>query len=117
MKNLKILHPLFRKQPITATVPSIRCLANILPQVIPENCVDKLTDEWKIYSADDTICEEWGFKETWKPIDYYWRNVLAMVNEDQFPKYKYLGILVKAVLTFSHGQASMKKNFQLTRVC
>ena len=73
---MKILHPPVRKEPSKAILPSVRCHANILPQVITENSVDKLTDEW-------------GFDGTSKPIYSYWENVLEMTNSYQLPKYKY----------------------------
>ena len=94
LKDLVCLHPLLQKA--TQGVKAIKRIAEKLPQVICEEDLCLLTDEWKLYQAQD-IPEEWyiipGTKDespTYVHVDHYWRRVFDQKNAMGIPHYTVL---------------------------
>ena len=113
LQCLQVLHPLTRKEPVKCTLHFVRRLGNLLPEIIPEESVDKLTDEWHRYVTDLDILEEWMLAD--KPVDDYWNHVFNLTNNSGCQRYPFLTMLVKASLTFSHGQASVERGFSVNK--
>lgn len=48
-------------------------------------------------------------------IDYFWRDVGAILDEDGRPKYPQLFALAKCVMTVSHGNSIPERGFSINR--
>lgn len=77
---------------------------------------EELTDEWKVYQAQD-ITENWyilGQKDDgsteYSRIDHYWKKVLDQKSVTREPRYKVLAKLVKACLCLAHGNAEVERS-------
>jgi hypothetical protein len=119
----------------------IRRLARKLPQVISDEEISAITDEWKLYSVDD-IPTKW-FSATANSVDscevivetatanditsdkncaaavcriyQYWSKVLDMTNALRHLKYAYLGKAVIPCLALSHGNSDVERSFSANK--
>ena len=111
LKDLAVLHPLLQKA--ERGVPAMERTARKLLQVIREEEISLLTDEWKIYQAQE-IPESWykaPDSEKYVQIDLYWKKVLEMQNTIMgSPRFTVLPKLVKAVLCLAHGNAEVERS-------
>jgi hypothetical protein len=105
-----------------------RRLAKKLPQIINDDEITSVLDEWKLYSIDD-IPFEWQvtadtaidkkqqITHSDKPaaIDEYWAQVTSIKNAVGLSKYSCLGKLVRACLSLSHGNADLERSFSVNK--
>ena len=126
LRNLQCLQPTARSKPESETF--IRRLATKLRQVISQEEVSVVTDEWKLYSVDD-IPRSWYCVEdsaedvscgacNERPdmsVDQYWAKVLAMRTAAGDLKYKTLSKVVMASLALSHGNADAERGFSTNK--
>ena len=74
LKDLSAVHPLQRKEGQTAL--QIRRIAKMLPQIIKEEEIGQLSDEWKVYQSQE-IPKQWYLEgDTFSRIDEYWQKVM-----------------------------------------
>jgi hypothetical protein len=118
LQDLHCLTPQARSQPESENC--IRRLAQKLPQVVDDNEVTTVLDEWKLYSVDD-IPVEWQISQesnTDGPatsIDDYWSRVISIKNASGLRKYSCLGKVVRACLSLSHGNADVERSFSVNK--
>jgi len=107
LKDLSCLQPSARSE--AESEGAIRRLARKLPQVILDDEVSIVSDEWKLYALDDLVLVE----DDLKPyvVDSYWAKVLQRRNSLGQPKYSILGKVVKACLSLSHGNSDAERSF------
>jgi len=127
LRDLQCLQPTARSKPESEVF--IRRLARKLPQVISQEEVSAVTDEWKVYSVDDiprswycveesaedAICDAANDRPSVYPVDQYWAKVLAMRTAAGDLKYKTLGKAVMASLALSHGNADAERGFSTNK--
>ena len=94
----------------------IRRIAQKLPQVTKDDQIPSVVDEWKLYQHQE-IPEDWyKTDETGRTCtDHYWARVFqkeALSGTEMFP---YLKKLIKAVLTLSHGNASVERSLSVNK--
>lgn len=96
-KDLQCLHPLEQKS--ERRTSKMSRIAESVSQVVDKNQISHVTDEWKMYQLGN-IPESSKFDDTGKDVrvDDYWNKVLQTKNSDSAPRYKVLGLLIKAVL-------------------
>jgi hypothetical protein len=82
-------------------------VAKVMPWKIP---TDRLTDEWKLLQLEDV--EEGS---TTSRIDLYWNQFFSKRTVTGELKYLVLFKLVKGVLSLSHGQADVERDFSVSR--
>ncbi len=99
VKDLACLNPQLQK--VNEGMQAVQQIARKLPQIITEEEIPILTDEWKVYQAQD-IPNDWyvlGQKEDgtteYRRIDHFWRKVLDQKSFTGEPCYKVLAKLVK----------------------
>ena len=82
--------------------------------------INSLSDEWKLYQLDDISLEFFktkGFNENGQEIllkervDHYWRKIELMKNAVGDLKYPLIIKVVKAALSFAHGNAEVETGF------
>jgi hypothetical protein len=88
-------------------------LARKLPQVILDDEVSIVSDEWKLYALDDLVLVEADLKPY--VVDSYWAKVLQRRNALGQPKYSILGKVVKACLSLSHGNSDAERSFSTNK--
>ncbi|KAL3195697.1 hypothetical protein MRX96_001819 [Rhipicephalus microplus] len=100
--HLRFLNPAIEG---SSTTPSLRYVANSLPQVIPPCDVSSLTDEW-----NSLICEtsDW---ESSSNVVTHWVSVFSLQTPAGQAKYPKVTKLVKAVLSLPHGNADCERGF------
>ena len=114
VRDLTILHPDMRE--IDAGDRCIRRIAQSLPQVVKDNHVPLVVDEWKLYRRQE-IPEDW-FKtdEAGRTrIDHYWARVIEIKTLSGTEMFPYLKKLIKAVLTLSHGNADVERSLSVNK--
>lgn len=100
LKDLMVLHSLLQKS--VCGVDAVARIARKL-QVIKEEEMNILLNEWKMYQADE-ISVSWFKKsgtEEYKRIDDYWKKVMDQKNALVSEIFKVLPKYVKAVLCFA----------------
>ena len=114
LKDLAVLHPLMHKE--DHAVHAIRRTAKKLPQIINEDDLGRLTNEWKIYQGQN-IPEEWFISGHHKNgsiiftrVDKYWQKLFETTNTDGSARYCILPKLVKALLCIAHGNAEVERS-------
>ena len=86
-----------------------------LPQIIKQDDVGRLTDEWKIYQGQDIPedCYITGHQgdvsNIYRRVYHYWRRVFETQNSTGSPRYYVLPKFVKAVLCLTHGNADVER--------
>ena len=114
VRDLTILHPDMRE--IDAGDRCIRRIAQSLPQVVKDNHVPLVVDEWKLYRRQE-IPEDW-FKTDEAGstrIDHYWARVIEIKTLSGTEMFPYLKKLIKAVLTLSHGNADVERSLSVNK--
>lgn len=127
LEDLKCLSPEGRSQP--ESEQSIRRIARKLRQIVNDDEITSVVDEWKMYAIDD-IPLAWRVKkidstddedpsaepiEKPAPIDDYWAKVLHLTNASGQKKYCTLGKVVRASLSLSHGNADVERSFSINK--
>lgn len=117
LRDLSTLHPLLQKS--DRGVRAIERTARKIPQIVPKEEINILTDEWKMYQAQE-IPEGWykesvvdgksGETEKYVRIDHYWKKVLEQKNSMGTARFKVLPKLIKAVLCLAHGNAEVERS-------
>ena len=101
----------------------IRDLCQHHPQVVSSDEISSVTDEWKLYSLDDTISpgtagttdDAVATEVKLQRVDEYWASVLTRCNITGGLKYAMLGKAVKAALALSHGNADSERGFSVNK--
>jgi len=96
-------------------------LVPLMPQVsgFDTSFSDKVCTEWFLYQHDTDIMEAW-WKDTdgvLLSVDKYWDKVFQLKDAVGQPKYLHLSLIVKAVLSVSHGQADVERGSLSTSRC
>ena len=114
VKDISCLNPQLRKA--DQGMQEVQRAARRLPQIVTEEELPMLNDEWKVYQVQD-IPEDWyilGCKDDgtieYRRVDHYWQKVLDQKNFTGAPRYKVLAKLVKAVLCLAHGNAEVERS-------
>ena len=114
VKDISCLNPQLRKA--DQGMQAVQRAARRLPQIVTEEELPLLNDEWKVYQVQD-IPEDWyilGCKDDgtieYRRVDHYWQKVLDQKNFTGAPRYKVLAKLVKAVLCLAHGNAEVERS-------
>lgn len=96
--DLTVVHP--KMQEVECGERCIRRIAQKLPQVIKDDQIPSVVDEWKLYQHQE-IPEEWyKTDETASTrIDHYWAKVFQKKTLSGTEMFPYLKKLIKAVLT------------------
>lgn len=131
LEDVQCLDAIARTKPESEAM--IRRLARKLPQVVCDDDVSAITDEWKLYAVDDipgewysatvnatAVSSEWEYSETMSVppvcrIDQYWSKVLDMTNAVGQLKYANLGKVVRACLALSHGNSDVERSFSVNK--
>ncbi|KAH7954815.1 hypothetical protein HPB49_021938 [Dermacentor silvarum] len=88
-------------------VKSLRYLAGQLLQVLGDNQVSSLVDEWLMLKCDDIGAAP----SLEKRIDDYWAKIFCLKSSMGEPKYPLPAMLFKALLSLLHGNADCEKGF------
>ncbi|KAL3186352.1 hypothetical protein MRX96_028070 [Rhipicephalus microplus] len=100
--HLRFLNPAIER---SSTTPSLRYVANSLPQVIPPCDVSSLTDEW-----NSLICETSDWESSPNVVTHS-ASVFSLQTPAGQAKYPKVTKLVKAVLSLPHGNADCERGF------
>jgi len=90
---------------------AIRHLASAVPQIITDNELLAVTDEWKMDALDDIPDEDVQANM----VDHYWAKILDRKNALGQTKYSTLGKVVRACLSLSHGNSDAKRSFSANK--
>ena len=114
VRDLTVLHPNMQK--VETGDCCIRRIAQKLAQVIKEDQIPLVVDEWKLYQQQE-IPEDWyktdGTGNT--RIDHYWAKVFQMKTLSENEMFPHLKKLIKAVLTLSHGNADVERSLSVNK--
>lgn len=108
LERMKCLHPAFRYE--QSSVTCIKSLAVAVPSVIAQSNVSDVIDEWIIYQSDTV-----SHSSITERIDKYWTRVFDDKDLSGKLKYKYLPILIKALLVLAHGNADCERGFSTNK--
>ena len=94
----------------------IRRIAQKLRQVIKDDQIPSVVDEWKLYQYQE-IPEEWyKTDETGSTcIDHYWAKVFQKKTLSGTEMFPYLKKLIRAVLVLSHGNADVERSLSVNK--
>lgn len=131
LQHLKILQPSNRQS--DGAVNSVRALASMIPSVISPQNVSALTDEWIMLQAetlqpvslplspkhddeldesdDPELQQDQPNPSSHVRIDHYWAIIFALKDPSGNLKYKWLPVVVKALLCLAHGNAECERGF------
>lgn len=114
VRDLTVLHP--KMQEVECGERCIRRIAQKLPQVIKDDQIPSVVDEWKLYQHQE-IPEDWyKTDETGSTrIDHYWAKVFQKKTLSGTEMFPYLKKLIKAVLTLSHGNADVERSLSVNK--
>ena len=114
VRDLTVLHP--KMQEVECGERCIRRIAQKLPQVIKDDEIPSVVDEWKLYQHQE-IPEDWyKTDETGSTrIDHYWAKVFQKKTLSGTEMFPYLKKLIKAVLTLSHGNADVERSLSVNK--
>ena len=99
------LHPDNRKKEFT--IRQIEYLAKVFPQVIDEEKVSQVKDEWRLYQAED---DHKVLKKPNQRVDHYWREVFKIKTTSGETKYNQLQKVVKSVLSLQNANAAVERS-------
>ncbi|CAI6374105.1 unnamed protein product [Macrosiphum euphorbiae] len=105
-KHFKCLKPEERKE--EKSIRSIIKVARLLPLKISETA---LSDEWLLLQLDSNLITT---SNNSSRIDCYWNNIFNIKNAINECKYPLITKVVKAVLSLSHGSASVERGFSIS---
>lgn len=94
---------------VEAEVRSLKYLASQLPQVIKNEEVASLTDEWHMLKCDSSNSLQ--PEESGERIDSRWARIMQLKSGAGLQKYALLSKLVKALLCLPHGNADCERGF------
>ena len=102
MRDVSFLHPVLRDSKHGAQ--AIRRLAVMMPTLSEEE-VALVTDEWKVYQAEQ-VDEECATRR----VDHYWADVFQEKSLQGEWKYSVLQNLVKGLLCLAHDSADVERS-------
>ena len=91
-------------------------IAQMLAQVIKEDQIPPVVDEWKLYQHQE-VPEDWyKTDESGRTrIDHYLSKVLQMKNLTDTEMFPHLKQLIKAVLALSQGNADAERSLSVNK--
>jgi len=121
LRDLQILSPLSTAN--RSSTDEIVRVARAIPGLFVDSEIDKLENEWFLYSIE-TIERSWFIKDEYvdsdgnnhikyHPIDHYWNKIFLILTSTGVPKYPTLSKLVQNVLIISHGNAQIERGFNI----
>jgi hypothetical protein len=121
LRNLQVLGHLSRAD--RSSGEQIVRVARAIPNLLDDKEIDKLENEWILYSVE-VIDRLWFIKDEYvdsngnnhikyHPIDDYWNKIFSILTNNGVPKYPTLAKLVKNVLIISHGNADVERCFSI----
>lgn len=105
-KHFKCLKPEERKE--EKSIRSITKIARLLPFKVSETA---LSDEWLLLQLDSNLIT---ISNNPSRIDCYWKTIFNIKNALNECKYPLITKVVKAVLSLSHGSASVERYFSIS---
>ncbi|CAF4107403.1 unnamed protein product [Rotaria sordida] len=98
-------------------------VARNIPNLLDDGEIDKLANEWALYSVE-LVDRSWYIKDEYvdsngnnqikyHSIDYYWNNVFSILTMNGISKYPTLTKLIKNVLIITHGNADVERGFSI----
>jgi hypothetical protein len=115
LRDVQCIHPLVRKTEAGKTAFSRLCMHLTKVTVSDEFC-DKAKAEWLLYMCDsDSKLEQWivDHGNDCSDICSYWDYVTRLTDVGSEQKYKHVGVVVKSVLSLSHGNAAPERGFSV----
>ena len=121
LQNVACISPLVRQQP--QSLQMFNAIVSQLPYCT--NNIDALRAEWHKYQEED-IAEELyivdkgqnedgtGYVKFWS-IDEYWHKIMLLTDCRGEPKYPGVAVIVKMILSLSHGQADVERGLASTK--
>jgi hypothetical protein len=121
LRDLQVLGPLSAVD--RSSGDQIVRVARAIPNLLVDREIDKLENEWILYSIE-AIDRSWFVKDEYvdsngnnhikyHPIDYYWNKIFSILTNNGVPKYPTLSKLVKNVLIITHGNADVERGFSI----
>lgn len=108
LQNMKCLHPLFRLE--QSSINCIKYLLAAVPSVISPSNVSNVVDEWIVYQSSSL-----DIPSRTERIDVYWARIFEETDLSGNLRYKYLPILIKALLVLAHGNADCERGFSINK--
>ena len=99
------LHPDNRKKEFTMC--QIEYLAKVFPQVIDEEKVSQVKDEWRLYQAEG---DHKVLKKANQRGDHYWREVFKIKTTSGETKYSQLQKVIKSFLSLQNATAAVERS-------
>lgn len=112
VRSVQCLHPEVRDQERAQKL--IREVCTALP-TIDDGDISRVTDEWKLYRAED-IKEDQIYREgNLVRLDHFWNYVLSLKNANGELKYPYLRKVVLTCLCIPHGNADVERSLSVNK--
>ena len=108
LNDVQCLSPVAHTGTSADSEAGIRQFALAFPQVIVDEELSTVTDEWKMYLLYEIDPEDDIEKVN---VDDYWSKVLQTRNVVGNLKFSTLGKIVKACLALSHGNSDAERSF------
>ncbi|CAF4273778.1 unnamed protein product [Rotaria sp. Silwood2] len=121
LRDLQVLDHLSRTD--QSSGDRIVRIARSIPNLLDDREIDKLENEWTLYSVE-LVDRSWYIKDEYvdsngnnqikyHSIDYYWNNVFSILTKNGISKYPTLTKLIKNVLIITHGNADVERGFSI----
>ncbi|CAF3042103.1 unnamed protein product [Rotaria sp. Silwood2] len=121
LRDLQVLDHLSRTD--QSSGDRIVRIARSIPNLLDDREIDKLENEWTLYSVE-LVDRSWYIKDEYvdsngnnqikyHSIDYYWNNVFLILTKNGISKYPTLTKLIKNVLIITHGNADVERGFSI----
>ena len=112
VRSMQCLHPEVRGEERAQKL--MRELCTALP-TIDDGDISRVTDEWKLYRAEN-IKQDQIYKEGHLVrIDHFWNYVLNLKNAGEELKYPYLRKVVHTCLCIPHGNADVERSLSVNK--
>ena len=95
------------------TIRQIEYLAKVFPQVIDEEKVSQVKDEWRLYQAEG---DHKVLKKANQRVDHYWREVFKIKTTSGETKYNQLQKVVKSVLSLQNANAAVERSLSDSKI-
>lgn len=112
VKSVQCLHPEVRMQERAQKL--VRDLCSALP-TFEDSDISKVTDEWKIYRAEDIDDDKIYHDGTLIRVDHFWNYVLNKKNASGGLKYQFLRKVVLTSLCIPHGNADVERSLSVNK--
>ena len=113
IRSIQCLHPEVREQEKAQKL--LRELCSVLP-TIEDVEVSRVTDEWKLYRAEEIKEDEMFDKDGGLiRIDHYWSHVLRIKSASGELKYPHLRKVVQTGLCLPHGNADVERSLSINK--